>query len=53
MMLPIRWPSRSCSIRYIWPTSENGERDTRTELLLCPGLVSSASNHTAVPHPEQ
>jgi len=34
-------------------TSENGDRDARTELLLCPRLVSCASNYTAVPHPEQ
>lgn len=38
---------------YLAPTSENGEWDARTELLLCPGLVSRASDHTAVPHPEQ
>lgn len=33
--------------------SKNREWDARTELLLCPGLVGRASNHTAVPHPEQ
>jgi hypothetical protein len=52
-MLPTRWPSRSCLVRCTWPTSENEEQDVRRVLLLCPGLVSCASNRTAMPHPVQ
>jgi hypothetical protein len=53
MRLRVHWPCRSCSVRCIWPTPENGVRDVCFVSLLCPGLVRCTSSPAAVPNPDQ